>query len=89
MKKLLEKIKTEKELAIFKKKLFEKVKQNSSISNNPMIDGVVIGFILTTGLADDLFLQEEIGVVLEGSLQKLEQIIIWCTNNEEKLCNMF
>jgi hypothetical protein len=54
-----------------------------------MIDGVVIGFILTTSFADDLFLQKEIGRILEGSLQKLEQIIIWCTNNEEKLCNMF
>lgn len=27
--------------------------------------------------------------VLDGTIQKLEQIIIWCSNNEDKLCNIF
>ena len=50
---------------------------------------MVIGFILTTNFAIDLFLQNDMGRVLDGTIQKLEQMVIWCTNNEDELCRIF
>lgn len=41
------------------------------------------------GFAIDLFLQKDMGRVLDGTIQKLEQIVIWCTNNEDELCRSF
>ena len=86
MEKILKKIKSKEDFDNFSKILSERIKNNKPISNNPMVDGMVIGFILTTSFSIDLFLQKEMGVVLDVSLQKLEQIVIWCTNNEEELC---
>jgi hypothetical protein len=54
-----------------------------------MLDGMIIGFILTTGFAKDLFLQKHMGHVLDGTMQKLEQIVVWCCRNEDELCNIF
>lgn len=88
MKKLLKKFKTKEDFDIFCKILTDRMKENKPISNNPMIDGMVISFIITTNFAVDLFLQKEMGRVLDGTLQKLEQIVIWCTNNEEELCRI-
>lgn len=88
MKKLLKKFKTKDDFDKFCQLLCDKMKQNKPISNNPMIDGMVIAFILTNNFAVDLFLQREMGSVLDGSRQKLEQIVIWCTNNEDVLCNI-
>ena len=89
MKKLLKKIKTEPDYDMFCKILSDRIKENNPISENPMIDGMVISFILTTSFSKDLFLQRNMGKVLDGTIQKLEQIIIWCSNNEDKLCNIF
>lgn len=88
MKKLIKKFKSREDFDKFAEILSERIKDSKPISDKPMIDGLVIGFILTTKFAVDLFLQKEMGVVLDGTLQKLEQIVIWCTNNEDKLCEI-
>lgn len=85
MKRLQKKIKTKADFEKFTEKLGERMKNNKPISENPMIDGMVIGFILTTKFAIDLFLNKDMGRVLDGTIQKLEQIVIWCTNNEDEL----
>jgi len=89
MEKLLKKFKTKEDFDRFRKILSDRMKENKPISDKPMIDGMVIGFILTSHYAIDLFLQNDIGVLLEGSMQKLEQMVIWCTNNEDELCSVF
>ena len=89
MKKLLKKFKTKKDFEKFTEILSERMKVNNPISDKPMIDGMVIGFILTTKFSQDLFLQKDMGNVLDGTIQKLEQIVIWCSNNEDELCRIF
>lgn len=89
MKKLLKKFKTKKDFEKFTEILSERMKDNNPISDKPMIDGMVIGFILTTKFSQDLFLQKDMGNVLDGTIQKLEQIVIWCSNNEDELCRIF
>lgn len=88
MEKLLKKFKSKEDFKKFTKILSERMKDNNPISDNPMIDGMVIGFILTINFALDLFLQKDMGSVLAGTMQKLEQIVIWCTNNEDELCRL-
>ena len=88
MKKLLKKFKTKEDFEKFSKILSERMKDGKPISDKPMIDGMVIGFILTTKFAVDLFLQKDMGRVLDGTIQKLEQIVIWCTNNEDELSSL-
>jgi hypothetical protein len=88
MEKLLKKIKSKKDFDKFIKILSQRMKDNNPISDKPMIDGMVIGFILTTNFAKDLFLQKEMGSVMDGTIQKLEQIVIWCSNNEAELCRL-
>ena len=88
MKKLLKKFKSKSDFDNFTKILSERMKEGKAISDKPMIDGMVIGFILTTKFAQDFFLQKEMGSVLDGTIQKLEQIAIWCSNNEDELCRI-
>jgi hypothetical protein len=88
MEKLLKKIKSKNDFDKFIKILSQRMKDNNPISDNPMIDGMVIGFILTTKFSKDLFLQKEMGSVLDGTIQKLEQIVIWCNRNEDVLCDL-
>lgn len=88
MEKLIKKIKSKEDFDKFCKILSDRMKENKPISDKPMIDGMVIGFILTTNFAMDLFLQKDMGRVLDGTIQKLEQIAIWCSNNEDELCRL-
>lgn len=89
MEKLLKRFKSKEDFEKFSKILSERMKENNPISDRPMIDGMVIGFILTTKFSQDLFLQKDMGNVLDGTIQILEQIVIWCTNNEDELCRIF
>ncbi len=68
--------------------LLNRIKNNQPISDNPMLDGMIISFIAYNGFALDLILNKEMGHVLDGSLQQLEQIVIWMCNNESKLCEI-
>jgi len=80
--KLIEKIQTKEDFDRMSKILSERVKYGQSISENAMLDGMIIGFILTTDFTLDVFLGEDLGRVLDGTMQKLEQIVIWTLNNK-------
>lgn len=70
--------------------LILRVKDNMPISDNPMLDGLIISFMVSKeGFTRDLFLGEYMGRVLDGTLQQLEQISIWVMNNEDALCEIF
>jgi hypothetical protein len=90
MDKLLSKIKSTEDFKRFCEVLTKRMEDGDPISDNAMIDGMVIGFILTSGICvEEYFLQKHIGRLWDGTIQKLENIIIWCTNNEEKLCDVY
>ena len=83
------KIRTAERLTIFKYLLSKRVKENKPISENGMLDGVIIGFILTTSYSDDLLLNnfKEGGsaTMHDSTRDVLEQILHWCTENEKSL----
>ncbi len=88
MEKLLKKIKSKDDFDKFCKSLVERINNGNSISDNPMMDGMIIGFILTTKVTKDFFLQRELGSLLDGTIQKLEHIVMWCSDNEDELCSI-
>ena len=88
MKKLLKKIKNKEDYDRLCSILSQRISLNLPISDNAMIDGMVIGFILTTKFSQDMFLKKHMGNVLDGTMQKLENIIVWCENNEDSLINL-
>ena len=90
MEKIRKKVNTKKRFDKMLNILSERIKTNQPISDNGMLDGMIIGFMFSTeSFTRDLFLNKEMGRVLDGTLQKLEQIVIWCTNNEDELCRIF
>lgn len=88
MKKIRKKIKSKEDFDRMINLLLERVKSNQPISDNGMIDGLIIGFLCSTSFAMDLFTDNEMGRVLDGTLQKLEQITIWVSNNEDEICHI-
>lgn len=69
--------------------LCDRVKDNKPISKNGMLDGLIIGFLVSSKrFALDLFLDREMGSVLDGTIQRLEHIITWVSDNEEELCRI-
>lgn len=72
----------------FLKILVDKVRSNSSISKNPMLDGMIIGFILSTPSTSDFILGKDLGRLLDGTIQKLEQIGIWLLNNQDEIIKL-
>ena len=86
--KIKKKIKTKEDFDRMVNLLLERVKSNQPISDNGMLDGLIAGFLCTTSFASDLFLDKEMGRVLDGTSQKLEQIFIWVSNNENELCRI-
>ena len=85
MKRLQEKIVTKEDFKYMMEILSERVKTNKSITDNGMLDGMIIGLMLTTEFTEYLFLGKELGRVLDGTMQKLEQIAIWSLNNHDQL----
>jgi hypothetical protein len=89
MKKLRTIIKTKSDLDNMLKILSDRVKANIPISENGMLDGFIISFMFS--ISDfflDLILDKQIGWLLDGTIQKLEQIVIWIENNEDELFNI-
>ena len=68
--------------------LITQVKENRPISENPMLDGMIIGFILSTPSSEYLFIDREMGSLLDGTIQKLEHVTTWVTNNEDELSSI-
>jgi hypothetical protein len=88
MKKLRELIKDSEGFAHFTEILITQVKENRPISENPMLDGMIIGFILSTPSSEYLFTDRDAGSLLDGTIQKLEHVATWVSNNEDELCSM-
>lgn len=89
MEKIRKKITTKKRFDRMLNMLVTRISENKPISNNAMLDGMIIGLMLSTEtFTRDLFLDREMGRVLDGTIQKLEQIAIWTCNNEDELCNI-
>lgn len=85
MNKLLPFIKTSQDFYIFCEVLSQRLSNNKPISSNPMYDGFIVGLILTTTHAKDLFLGELTGKILDGTHQKLEKIATWSMRNKTML----
>ena len=89
MKKIRKLIKSKEDFDNMMKILSERITDNTPISSNPMLDGFIIGFIFSTyDFTLDLFLNKNMGHVLDGTLQKLEHITKWVINNENELCQI-
>jgi hypothetical protein len=89
MKKLQKLIKTKKDCEDFIDLLINQAKENKPISNNPMIDGMIICFFLCNRLfIIDFFTVGLKGRLLDSTKQQLEQSFIWLINNENKLCEL-
>jgi hypothetical protein len=86
MEKIKQHIKTKSDFDNFLEILIEKVKCCEPISENPMLDGFIISFIVVNDRnVRDYILGYYLGRLLDGTIQQLEQICIWLTNNEEKI----
>jgi hypothetical protein len=90
MKEIQNKIQTLEDFDKLMKILSDRVKENKPISDNPMLDGMIIGFMFSTykfsrDLILDTFNNQHI---LDGTLQKLENIAIWLSNNEEEIIKL-
>ncbi len=94
MKKLSKKIRNKEDFNKLQEMLINRVINNNPISDNPMLDGMIIGFVFSTeSFLLDIFMNIDKptnvkNYVLDGTMQKLEQISIWITKNEEELCNI-
>ena len=89
MQKLKKHIKTKENFERFLDILVSKVRNNESISDNAMIDGFIISFIIVRSkFVQSLFLDKEIGRILDGTRQQLEQIVLWFSNNEKQLIKL-
>jgi|GEM_PF-6107130 len=89
MEKIRKKINTKKRFDKMLNVLVTRILENKPISNNAMLDGMIIGLMLSTeSFTRDLFLDREMGRVLDGTIQKLEQIAVWAYNNEDELCKI-
>lgn len=90
MKKIRKLIKTNDDFQKLLDILINRVKNNIPISNNAMMDGLTISFMITKDrFTRDLFLNNNLGKVLDGTMQQLELIVIWVTNNEDILCDIY
>jgi hypothetical protein len=89
MNKLKKYIKTKEDFDKFLDILVNKVRNNESISDNAVLDGFIISFIvIRSKFVRSLFLDREIGRILDGTLQQLEQIVKWFCNNEKELIKL-
>lgn len=89
MNKIRKLLKTHKDCKKFSDLLILQIKENKPISENSMIDGMVIGFIFSNDLVfEELILDKLEGRLLDSTIQKIENIVIWIVNNEDYLCEL-
>lgn len=62
--------------------LASKVKQNQPISNNPMLDGMVIGLLIyNSDNVFDILDMQHLGRLSDGKIQQLQLITKWLSDN--------
>lgn len=90
MERLRKCVKSGEDFKKFTDMLVLRVGKGEAVSDAPMVDGLIIGFIVSTySFTQDLVLGKYIGRVLDGTMQKLEQISIWLCNNEGRLIKLY
>ncbi len=69
--------------------LSNRVSSNKPISNNGMLDGVIIGLMFAnTRFTLDIFLGKNMGRMMDGTIQQIKQIYTWLRENEDALCDI-
>ena len=71
--------------------LIIRAKENKPVSDNPIIDGMNIAWLIKNKRFFSVMMFElgDIGHILDGTRQQIEQNIIWILNNEDKLCDIY
>ena len=87
-KKIKKIIKTKDDYDLMMVILMDRIFNNKPISANGMLDGAIIGFMVSVKFTRNLFTGDDMGRVLDGTIQKLEQIIIWINDNEKRIVNI-
>ena len=83
-------VNTSKRFDKFLNLLTDRIINNKPISDNSMLDGVIISMILSKKIfVKDLLLKMETGGVLDSTISQLKQIVIWINNNETELIKIF
>ncbi len=84
---LYKKYRTKEKFSLFIDKLIQCVKSNYPISDNPMLDGFIIGLIHSNSgyLWGILMTDMDMPGMSDNQIQQLEQCIMWLINNEETI----
>lgn len=70
--------------------LVQRVKDNEAVSDNAVLDGFIISFlVLRAKIIKEMWLGQEAGRLLDGTIQQIEQVLLWISNNEEKLIKIY
>lgn len=73
----------------FRDNLLKRIISNKAFSDNPMIDGIIIGFFCCHFSSfKGLFLEENDFSASEATIQNIEQTLMWFANNEDSLCDI-
>ncbi len=71
--------------------LILRIKENKSISKNPMFDGFAIAFLIKNEKFVLSFILNPKGEmqVLDGTIQQLQIVFNWLSENESAICDVF
>ena len=88
---LKKKIKSKEDYKVFESALLAVIKNNSAISDNPILDGFIIGLIYSNSkyVVNMLLTQDQLPPLSDHNIQQLEQCLLWLHNNEKKLITIF
>lgn len=84
---LYKKYKSKDKFSEFIGKLIQRIKDNNPISDNPMLDGFIIGLIHANSgyLWTMLMTESNLPPNSDNTIQQLEQCVMWIMNNEKTL----
>ena len=88
---LKKKIKSKEDYKVFESALLAVIKNNSAISDNPILDGFIIGLIYSNSkyVVNMLLTQDQLPPLSDHTIQQLEHCLLWLHNNEKKLITIF
>jgi hypothetical protein len=83
-------INTSKRFDKFVKILVNRVKENKPISDNAVLDGFIISFLVVREkIIKTMWLGKNVGRLFDGTIQQIEQVMLWVSNNEEELIKIY
>jgi hypothetical protein len=70
--------------------LIQKIKDKQSISEDPLLDGFIIGLIYCNSkyITTLLLTEDVLPPLTDNNIQQLEQVLIWITNNQNLLFDL-